>query len=301
MAASQAVGHAVLDQDLVRKFSGTSAQVPARASRGVEWFTQVFPRVGLVGLAIGSVTIDRTAGQVVNTSQGKLTPLSLAQRAGLYRATICKQFALTTLAWASIREMKMGLDRITGSDAVSMMIACGLVGLPTGSLQYNWAIRDTYSFMNLPPAEKTGLREFYNLKIAPGLLWAFIRAAVATGGALYFGPEFTQGAKKCLDKCGVDAPKPVAQAVGGLASGASFALMTQWSHNLCLIAGRLSAHGETAQAPYYTTVAVRTAWRELGPSLFYLNFPARMAIQAVSLAVLTVADVFHRPDLGIFR
>ena len=24
-----------------------------------------------------------------------------------------------------------------------MMIACGLVGLPTGSLQYNWAIRDT--------------------------------------------------------------------------------------------------------------------------------------------------------------
>ena len=55
---------------------------------------------------------------------------------------------------------------------------------------------------------------------------------------------------------------------------------------------------ERAQAPHYTTVALRAAVREMGPAVLWRNFAPRMVINAVTVAVLNVCDIFHRPELS---
>ena len=80
--------------------------------------------------------------------------------------------------------------------------------------------------------------------------------------------------------------------------GSVGSLATQGAHNVTLVAGRMAALGECTQAPHYTTEALRVAWREMGVRVFYLNFGPRLVINAVTVAVLNLCDIFHRPELS---
>ncbi|CAE8735004.1 unnamed protein product, partial [Polarella glacialis] len=262
---------------------------------------EVGPRVGMAGFAVASVTIERTASQVVKTSQGRLPLMTLGQRWGLYRATIGKHVGLMFLQYSGTREMRLALDQRI-HPALSVICACGLMGVPCSSLQYNWAIQDTYRHFQILPPASTGPLGFLRQKVAPGLCWCFIRAGCGTGGALYFGPSVTAQVE-ALGRGLLPPPanggggeaslKVFASFAGGLTTGALGSLATQWVHNITLVAGRMAALGEVAQAPHYTTIAARAAWNEMGISLLYMNFPQRMVINAVTVGVLNACDIFR--------
>lgn len=267
------------------------------------WITEVAPRLGFAGFSVASVTVDRMATQVVGTSDGRLPPVTTAHRLSIYRATIAKQTALTGLQFASTRELKLALDRAQPSPALSVMVACGLTGVPCSSLQYNWAIQDTYRFYgHAPPGGAPGLAGFLRQKVAPGLPWCFLRAGCGTGGGLHFGPTaaagFAEAWRAARGPAAAPLPERAARLAGGLATGAAASLATQGVHNVTLVAGRMAALGERAQAPHYSTVALAAAWREMGPAVLYRNFAPRMVISASTVAVLNVCDIFRRPEIS---
>ena len=250
--------------------------------------------------------------QVAATSQGLLPVSTLSHRLAIYRATIAKQSALTALQYALTRELKFALDAVQPSPALSTMVATGLLGVPCSSLSYNWAIQDTYKFHGaLAPRKphETGLIGFARAKVAPGLLWCFLRAGCGTGGALYCGPTVAAALRQHMvlpaassggdgQRAGRCLPERAASLSAGLLTGALFSLATQCVHNVTLVAGRMAALGEAAQAPHYTTVALRQAWREMGGAIFFANFGPRMAINAVTVGVLNLCDIFHAPELS---
>lgn len=262
------------------------------------WAKEVAPRLGLAGFTVASVTIDRMASQVASTSDGRIPNLSAVDRLALYRMTVAKQTALTFFQYVGTREIKLGLDTVQPSPALSTMVACGITGVPFSSLQYNWAIQDTYRYTGIPPLESPGVSAYFRQKVAPGIFWSFLRASGGTGGGLYFGPTATALVDAQLRRGGLEPPAAVAKVLGSLASGAALSLATQWTHNAALVGGRMAAVGEATQAPHYTGIALRCAWREMGLRMFYLNFPARMIIQAVNVCILNMCDIFHRPDLS---
>ena len=272
------------------------------------WPTDVAPRVGAAGFCAASVTVDRMALQVAATSQGLLPVATPAHRLAIYRATIAKQAALTTLQYGLTRELKFALDAVQPSPALSTVVATGLLGVPCSSLSYNWAIQDAYGFHGALASRKpheTGLTGFARAKVAPGLLWCFLRAGCGTGGALYCGPSVAAALRQHVALPAVASgggagrlPERAASLSAGLLTGAAFSLATQCIHNITLVAGRMAALGEAAQAPHYTTVALRQAWREMGGAIFYANFGPRMAINAVTVGVLNLCDIFHAPELS---
>ena len=265
------------------------------------WSTEVAPRVGAAGFAVSSVTIDRMTTQVVATSQGRLPAVTAAHRADIYRATILKQTALTSLQYVLTRELKLALDSVQPSPALSVMVACGAAGVPCSSLQYNWCIQDTYAFHGtLAPSSEGGLAGFVRAKVAPGLLWCFLRAGCGTGGGLYCGPSAAAAIERAAP-AGWAPPERATPFLAGLLTGAGGSLATQCVHNVTLVAGRMAALGERAQAPHYTTVALRQAWAEMGPAIFYRNFGPRMVINAFTVAVLSVCDIFASPEVSGWR
>eukprot|EP00931_Biecheleriopsis_adriatica_P124585 TRINITY_DN99731_c0_g1_i1.p1 TRINITY_DN99731_c0_g1~~TRINITY_DN99731_c0_g1_i1.p1 ORF type:complete len:217 (-),score=28.14 TRINITY_DN99731_c0_g1_i1:27-581(-) len=181
---------------------------------------------------------------------------------------------------------------------MSIMIACGTMGVPFSSLQYNWAIQDTYRHFKIDPPEVQGMASFLRQKMAPGLPWAFLRAGCGTGGGIYYGPTVSTFIDEAVRTQGCHMSSWLTNFLGGLVTGAFGSLATQWVHNITLVAGRMAALGSRQQAPHYTTVALATAWKEMGMGLFYANFPQRMAINAVTVATLNLCDIFYRPDIS---
>uniref|UniRef100_A0A7S0B1X5 Uncharacterized protein n=1 Tax=Pyrodinium bahamense TaxID=73915 RepID=A0A7S0B1X5_9DINO len=289
---------------------GSSATVAATAAvphccgdppaRVLEYCSEVVPRVGLAAFAIATVTIERMAQQVVNTSNNpKLPGMTAARALDIYRKTIPKQWVLMVMQFGGVREMKLGLDSLQVPAALSTMLACGVMGVPGSSLQYNWAIQDTYKSFGYQPPRHSTIAGFYRQQVAPGLPWAFARASLGTGSAVYLGPAATGRIDACVRGGeGLGPPGPLTKLLGGLVSGGACSVATQWIHNIALVAGRMAAMGDTTQAPYFTTAAMRVAWREFGPSVLYLNFPQRMVINAVTVAVLNACDIFGRTDLS---
>lgn len=267
-------------------------------SRLTPWLVEVAPRVGLAGFTVATVTIDRMAFQVINTSAGRLPTLILQDRLEIYRKTVTKQTALMLLQFTGTRELKFAIDNAISAPAFSTMVACGLTGVPCSSLQYNWTIQDTYKHFKTPSPPTDGLLGFLRQKVAPGIVWAFARASCGTGGGLYFGPKAAAHIDRGLRASGIESTPAFSKVLGSLTTGAVFSLATQWFHNVALVAGRMAALGETKQAPHYTTVALRSAWHEMGASLVYRNFPQRMVIQAVTVCILNVCNIFHRPDIS---
>eukprot|EP00930_Biecheleria_cincta_P036569 TRINITY_DN25067_c0_g1_i1.p1 TRINITY_DN25067_c0_g1~~TRINITY_DN25067_c0_g1_i1.p1 ORF type:complete len:275 (+),score=36.79 TRINITY_DN25067_c0_g1_i1:46-870(+) len=258
------------------------------------WFTELAPRLGAASVVVAAITIERTISQVVNTSGGLLQPLSHASAWRLFSRTIGKQTGIVFVQYTGTREMRLAFDRIL-QPAPATMLACGICGVPFSSIQYNWAIQDTYRHCKIDPPAVSGLLGFLRQKLAPGLPWAFLRAGVGTGSALYYGPFMTARIHSATEG---RLSTQLSSLLAGLSCGAVASLGTQSVHNLTLIAGRMAALGVQQQAPHYTIVALAQARKEMGLKLFYANFQQRMVINAVSVAVLNVCNIFHRPELS---
>lgn len=277
----------------------SSRSAPAPPEGGCRWLVEVAPRLLTSGTLVGAMVVDRMTLQVANTSEGRLpTPVLASHRWGLMKATVLKQASVTTLQFACTRELKFLFDRVQPSPAFSVMAACGISGVPISSLSYNWSIQDTYRYFEMPPPEVRSAADFLRQKVMPGILWASLRAGCSTGGGLVLGMRAASVLDDRLRGHGLVPPAGATRLASGLAVGASTSLATQGFHNICLVAGRMAALGVATQAPHYTTFATRTAWEEMGFTMFYKNFGARMAINAVTVGVLTFVDIFHRPELS---
>ena len=126
-------------------------------TRALRWALEVAPRLGVAGFVVGSVTLDRMVTQVADTSQGRLPAATAAARAGVYRATIAKQAAISGAQYLATREIKLALDAVQPSAALSVVVACGLAGVPFSSLQYNSIIVDVWRYHgHAPPGGVTG-------------------------------------------------------------------------------------------------------------------------------------------------
>ena len=84
-------------------------------TRALRWALEVAPRLGVAGFVVGSVTLDRMVTQVADTSQGRLPAATAAARAGVYRATIAKQAAISGAQYLATREIKLALDAVHAS------------------------------------------------------------------------------------------------------------------------------------------------------------------------------------------
>ena len=130
-------------------------------------------------------------------------------------------------------------------------------------------------------------------------MWCFLRAGCGTGGGLYFGPSVAAAMERASPAgWGSALPEGVTPFLAGLLTGAAGSLATQGVHNVTLVAGRMAALGERVQAPHYTTVALRAAWAELGVAILYCNFGPRMAINAFTVGVLSLCNIFARPEVS---
>eukprot|EP00933_Yihiella_yeosuensis_P043782 TRINITY_DN3873_c3_g2_i1.p1 TRINITY_DN3873_c3_g2~~TRINITY_DN3873_c3_g2_i1.p1 ORF type:complete len:286 (-),score=12.88 TRINITY_DN3873_c3_g2_i1:109-966(-) len=265
------------------------------------YLTEVLPRLSTAGFATGSITIERCLSQVVNTSEGRIPHASWSHAAQLFKSSILKHMGLVSFQYFGTRELKHSLDQVLPYPAISMFIACGALGVPCSSLQYNWAIQDTYRLFKFDAPRVSSFSDFWRAKVSPGLVWCFARASFGTGGSLYYGPSVTAHIDSLVNDAGsgkTDKPSMLIKCLGGFITGACGSLATQNVHNITLVAGRMAALGETHGAPYFTRSAMITAWKEMGFGIFYLNFPQRTIINAVTISVLNMCDIFHRPDIS---
>jgi len=261
----------------------------------------VVPWVGVSGVVVGATTVDRTIPQIVRTSQGKLSGMTTGLRWSLFRRVIGKQAGVKTAQFSAMRETKLSLDKALGNPALSTMLAYGITGVPFQSLLYNMLIADTYRFRGLAATSMGSASEFMRRTVAPGVLWCFIRECCATGGGIYFGGALHQLATEAALRRGMpEPPEKLSRFACGLTAGAGCALFTQWLHNTALTAGRLSALDHATESPHYTVVSLRQAWRDLGPKMFYANYPQRMVVIAVASGTMNLCNIFRNPELSIF-
>jgi len=263
------------------------------------WASIVLPRISIAGGVIGAILSTTTFPQIVKTSGGRIGGLSWPIWTKMFLVVTPKAGAMKTAQYGLMRELKLALDTVINPSA-STMIAFGVVGTGFQSAIYNTLIKDMYRiYTGTKPESKWTMRTvIYGL--APGVVWCFGREAIAMGGGLALGPTVKAGIKTQIDKTGVELPDGVVRFIGGFASGGCTAFATQWLHNTTLMAGRMAAERQTIEAPHYTMSSLTTTYKELGPAMFYSNFPQRMCLIAGAVALLNSIDIFHRPELRLF-
>ncbi|CAE7279808.1 Nphp3 [Symbiodinium natans] len=300
------------------KPSGAVATMPELAQRSdaplgrlcnsdpVRWFSvwgsEVVPRVSVAGGVIGLILVNSTMPQVVRTSDGLMPQISRAMWIRMCLRITPLAGGLKAAQYAVMREMKLTLDQVC-HPAVSTMLAFGVIGTGFQSVIYNSLISEMYKIYTGKEKAAVTMRELVR-GIRPGIVWCFGRESVAMGAGLYLGPVVKEklGASLRDEKgdhriAGVHLSEGMMRFGSGFLSGACTAFGTQWMHNTSLFAGRLAATNEPRGAPYYTTEAWRTAYKELGPSVFYMNYPHRMCLIAGAVALLNFVDIFHRREL----
>lgn len=269
------------------------------------WGSEVVPRVSVAGGVIGLILVNSTMPQVVKTSDGLMPQISRSMWVRMCLRITPLAGGLKAAQYAVMREMKLTLDQVC-HPAVSTMLAFGVIGTGFQSVIYNSLISEMYKIYTGKAAKPVTMGELAR-GIRPGIVWCFGRESVAMGAGLYLGPVVKEKLAASLRDekgehriAGVNLPEGVLRFGSGFLSGACTAFGTQWMHNVSLFAGRLAATSEPKGAPYYTTEAWRTAYKELGMSVFYMNYPHRMCLIAGAVALLNYVDIFHRRELRMF-
>mmetsp|Transcript_112268 Transcript_112268/g.267640 ORF Transcript_112268/g.267640 Transcript_112268/m.267640 type:complete len:304 (-) Transcript_112268:241-1152(-) len=265
------------------------------------WGSEVVPRVSVAGGVIGLILVNSTMPQVVRTSDGKMPQLSRQMWIRMCLRITPLAGGLKAAQYAVMREMKLSLDQVL-HPAASTMLAFGVIGTGFQSVIYNTLISEMYKIYT-GKAKTMSMKELAR-GVQPGIVWCFARESLSMGGGLYLGPVVkTKLAAVLKDDDGkhsiggVHLSEGVLRFGSGFLSGACTAFATQWVHNVSLFAGRLAATGEAQGAPFYTGAAWSRAYKELGMSVFYANYPHRMCLIAGAVALLNFVDIFHRPEL----
>eukprot|EP00906_Rhabdomonas_costata_P027338 RCo038839 len=250
-------------------------------------------RIGIAGTAVSCATIAFTYPQVSALSKGVIPVPTLASTGGLFGKAIVFQTVVKISQYALLRELKMWMDQTVspGTPGLNTMLAYGITGVPIQSVLYNRLISDIYHYHGAsPPASKlsglAAVKEFVAKKIAPGIVWTFIRECGATGGALVVGPEI----RKELDKVAGTEYPAMNRFVSGLIAGAICAFLTQWMHNSALKAGSMAEMGEKPT----TLSCLKRVHSEMGMQLIYRNYGRRMMVIACASAVLNLCDIFKK-------
>jgi len=276
--------------------SALSALVP---KQGAAWATEVLPRLGITGGVIGVILVNSTMPQVVTTSNGRMPKLSPSMWAKMAFYITPKAGGLKLVQYGVMREMKLSLDKVMNPGA-STMLAFGFVGTFFQSIIYNTLIADMYKIHMGVAKPRLSFSQLYK-GLQPGLLWCFGREAFSMGGGLWLGPTVKAQLQRTLEGAGVEVDERVMRFGGGFLSGACTAFGTQWLHNTTLMAGRMAAVSEPHGAPYYTASSLQAAWHEMGPRMFYGNYPQRMCLIAGAVGLMNMVDIFHRPELIAVR
>mmetsp|Transcript_28651 Transcript_28651/g.95082 ORF Transcript_28651/g.95082 Transcript_28651/m.95082 type:complete len:290 (+) Transcript_28651:138-1007(+) len=262
------------------------------------WVTEVAPRLGIAGSVIGLILVNSTMPQVVSTSDGRMPKLSPKVWARMAFQITPKAGGLKFAQYGVMREMKLSMDNYLPSGA-STMLAFGVVGTFFQSIIYNTLIADMYKIHM--GVEKTMSVQQLAKGLRPGFIWCFGRECFSMGGGMWLGPTVKATLQGEFDRRGIAVPDYPLRFGSGFLSGACTALATQWLHNTTLYAGRMAAVEEPVGAPFYTMSSLRVAWKEMGPRMFYANYPQRMCLIAGAVGLMNMVDIFHRPDLIFVR
>lgn len=265
---------------------------------GAAWVKEVAPRLGCAGGVIGVILVNSTIPQVVSTSGGGMTQLSWSMWSRMALRITPKAGGLKAAQYGVMREMKMALDPITGPE-ISKILSFGVIGTAFQSVIYNTLIADMYKIYT---GKAKARQTFASLVkgVAPGVVWCFGREAFSMGGGLVLQPIVKKQLETRLHNAGIEhVPEFPLRFGAGFLSGACTALGTQWLHNTTLVAGRMAATGTLVEAPHYTVSSLKTTYEELGFRMFYMNFPQRMTLIAGAVALLSLCDIFHRPELRL--
>jgi len=267
------------------------------------WATEVAPRTGAAGGVIGLILVTSTMPQVVSTSDGKMPKLTPSMWGRMVFRIWPVAGGLKAAQYTVLREMKFGLDGAGCHPGVSTMLSFGVIGTLFQSVIYNTLIAEMYKAMTGEVKKAPSVAALVQ-GVKPGILWCFGRECGAMGGGMYLGPMVKVRMSSALSDgngghsiFGLPVSEGVMRFSSGFTSGACTAFGTQGMHNISLIAGRMAAKAEPVGAPYYTAASATTAYKELGLSLFYINYPQRMCLIAGAVALLNMCDIFHRPEL----
>eukprot|EP00929_Paragymnodinium_shiwhaense_P111328 TRINITY_DN7921_c0_g1_i1.p2 TRINITY_DN7921_c0_g1~~TRINITY_DN7921_c0_g1_i1.p2 ORF type:complete len:284 (-),score=83.48 TRINITY_DN7921_c0_g1_i1:307-1158(-) len=264
-----------------------------------DYFMEVVPRIGCAGGIIGLITVKTTVPQVIKTSGGAMGALNMSLWTRMFMRISPKAGGLKAVQYGIMREIKTGLDATGCDPSVSKMLAFGVAGTGFQSVIYNLLIADVYKIYTGKEAQRLSFQTIAKSTM-PGIVWCFGRETFSMGAGIALQPFVARYVQGKFKESGVEVPDFALRFTTGFMTGGMTALGTQWMHNLTLVAGRMAAQEVKAGAPHYTSGALTTAWQELGPSLFYMNYPQRMTLIAGAVALLSLCDIFHRPELRLF-
>jgi len=264
---------------------------PARSP----YLSEVVPRLGVAGGVIGVILVNSTMPQVVKTSNGRMPSLSPTMWGRMCLRIIPKAGGLKMVQYGAMREMKLTLDKVC-PPGLSTMLSFGVIGTFFQSVIYNTLISDMYRIFQGDAGPRATVAELAR-GLRPGFIWCFGRECFSMGGGLWLGPTVKKHLQDNLEANNIDVPDSMLRFGGGFLSGACTAFATQWLHNTTLMAGRMAAVGDAHGAPYYTKASLAAAYNEMGPRMFWANYPQRMTLIAGAVALLNMVDIFHRPDL----
>jgi hypothetical protein len=280
--------------------AGLASSAPSRTEAltpvALAWGGDVAPRLGIAGGVIGVILVNSTMPQVVKTSDGRMGSLTWNMWGRMAMRSIPKAGGMKFAQYGVMREMKLCLDKVISPPAATM-ISFGVVGTFFQSAIYNSLISDMYKVYTGVEKKRPSLRVLAR-GMAPGIVWCFGRECFSMGGGLWLGPVVKEKLLAQLEERRVEVPDKPLRFVSGFLSGACTAFGTQWLHNTTLMAGRMAAVGDARGAPFYTAASVLAAWNEMGVRMFYANYPQRLCLIAGAVGLLTMVDIFHRPELS---
>jgi len=252
------------------------------------------PRLAGAALPIAAVTVERAIPQAVNLSNSVLPATGFASRMSIVGANLAPLFALKFVQLGAFRELRYFLDKYSeNTKALHVPVAFGLTNVPVQSAMYGMSISGTWKYYDKAPPSAGGIREFFRLKVFPGIWWTFLREGFATGGGLVLGPVL----QKQIDAATNNQLSPFATKFSaGLVAGWIGAFATMLPHNCALTACRMAQQGEKPT----TMSCFRTVMKELGPfKALTLNFQHRCLFIAIVVGCLNAADVMQKPELAL--
>ena len=204
--------------------------LPLGALSTLSALPQIIASSALCSLAI----IEFTVPQIVRLSAATAQPLPsmpmLPARAAIHARAIAPQTAITTVQFAMVRELRDALDASFGKRRIHLSLAYGAASVPLVAAKYNLLASDVYAYAReVPgsasasasaPAPSAGggataaasfssaplqaLARVWRQKIAPGLLWSYLRDSGSIGGSIVLGPIVSQRVAEMLATKGGD-------------------------------------------------------------------------------------------------
>jgi hypothetical protein len=134
-----------------------------------------------------------TIPQVVNLSKTSGNPLPAAtlfpHRATMFARIAPLQIGITMVQFAAVKHLRNALDTVLVPSPVNLSLAYGAASVPLIAAKYNLIIAEVYRYNGRSPSVTAAVqkslaaqaKEFWMMRIQPGLLWSFLRDSFSVG------------------------------------------------------------------------------------------------------------------------